>query len=115
VLCSSARRAQETWSALQSRIGARAEVSIERDLYLASGRALLIRMVAVGPTHDCVLLIAHNPGLQELAAVLDPDSARSLQLPAGAVAHLALRVDRWADLCAGAAELRERFDPQVRD
>jgi phosphohistidine phosphatase len=66
VLCSGARRAVETWQWLAPRIGNPTAI-VEDSLYLASSDALLERLRAVPADVRSVLLIGHNPGIEETA------------------------------------------------
>jgi phosphohistidine phosphatase len=66
VLCSTARRARETLERIEPAIGSPA-VRIERPLYGARSDALLDRLRAVPDEVGSVMLIGHNPGLQQLA------------------------------------------------
>jgi phosphohistidine phosphatase len=104
VLCSSSRRTRETLD----RIGLDGDVRIERDLYGASASQLLERLRRVPDSTDSVMLIGHNPAVQELALELAgggerlPDVER--KFPTCALATLTLP-DSWDDLRAGSAEL----------
>src|SRR4051812_25831408 len=82
VLCSTARRARETLERIEPGLGTPA-VQVEDDLYAASAPVLLDRLRNVPDTVGSVMLIGHNPGLQELA--LD------LAHPAPAVRELATK------------------------
>lgn len=66
VLCSSARRARETLELVDPP----GEAQIEPELYGASRDQLLERVRQLPETSDSVMLIGHNPGMQELAACL---------------------------------------------
>ena len=70
VLCSSARRARQTLEALRPALGETAEVSIEPELYGADASDLLERLRRVDPRIAEVLVVAHNPGLQDLTIEL---------------------------------------------
>lgn len=68
-LVSDAARARQTWTCASSAFpGARA-VYI-RDLYLASPEAILEVVARESPPARTVIVIGHNPGLQELAVEL---------------------------------------------
>jgi phosphohistidine phosphatase SixA len=99
VLCSSAARARETFELVRSAL-AGVPVQLEDGLYGASSEALLARLRAVPDAVGCVLLLGHNPGLQELALAL---AARGTDLerveakfPTAALATLA--VPPWSEL-----------------
>src|SRR4051812_42665146 len=69
VLCSTAKRTRETLVRIEPALG-RHEVRAERELYGASAEALLARLQRLPDKVDSVLVIGHNPGLQELALAL---------------------------------------------
>jgi phosphohistidine phosphatase len=106
VLCSSAVRTRETLELLGPAV-AGIPVQLEDDLYAASSEALLERLRAVPDETGCVLLIGHNPGVQDLALALAPggrDRERlAAKFPTAGLATLACPA--WARLEAGGAEL----------
>jgi phosphohistidine phosphatase len=104
VLCSSARRTRETLE----RIGPDGDVRIERDLYGASAPELLERLRQVPDATESVMLIGHNPGIQDLAVELagsgDRLEAMERKFPTCALATLSVPKG-WRELETGAAEL----------
>jgi phosphohistidine phosphatase len=75
VLCSAATRTRQTLELIQDGLKTRPEISIERRLYLADGGVLLTRLSELDartPLPASVLLIGHNPGLEDLALRLIP-------------------------------------------
>ena len=70
VLCSSARRAVATLECLRAQLPPQAGILIERGLYLAAHSTLLERIGSVDPFESGLLVIAHNPGVAELANLL---------------------------------------------
>jgi len=95
VLCSSSRRTRETLELISPALED-AAIEIEDGLYAAGSDRLLGRLRELPETAGCVLLIGHNPGLQDLALVLAPGSTRLEEgFPTGALASFALD-DRWA-------------------
>jgi phosphohistidine phosphatase len=104
VLCSSARRTRETLE----RVGPDGEVRIERELYGASASELLERLRRVPDDAESVMLIGHNPAVQELALELaaggDGLADVERKFPTCALATMSLP-GTWGELQAGAAEL----------
>jgi phosphohistidine phosphatase len=91
VLCSPARRAIETAEL------AGLDAGIDEQLYLAGAATLLERLRSVDDAIRSVLVVGHNPGLEDLATVL---SGR--RIPLGTASVAALDVDRsWAELGLG--------------
>src|SRR5258708_21676013 len=70
VLCSPARRTRETWAAIAAQWPADIDVVFDQRLYAATSQVVL----SVVRTHDnaahTLLVIGHNPGLQEAADLL---------------------------------------------
>lgn len=82
VLCSTARRALQTLEGIRPWLPDAIAVSIEDDLYLAAPERWIERLRAVDDAVDTVLLVGHNPGLEELVQALadggDADALRRL-------------------------------------
>jgi phosphohistidine phosphatase len=114
VLCSSARRTRETLELIAPALGEGISVQIERELYAASDQGLLKRLRAAEDSIESLLLIGHNPGMQELALSLAGAGPKLADLrrkyPTGALATLEYR-GRWADLQSGRAELTDFVTP----
>jgi phosphohistidine phosphatase len=117
VLCSTAVRARETWDAVRAGLPEDAAAEIEENLYLASSESLLARLNEVPGDIDAVLVIAHNPGIGNLALGLagfgDGDSIDRMtkKYPTGGLATLTFE-GSWADLAWGEAELVEFVVPR---
>jgi phosphohistidine phosphatase len=111
VLCSSATRARQTFERLEP-LGAR-EVHIERELYGADAATLLARLRDVPEAVGSVMVIAHNPGLEDLTRVLArDDDGVGEKFPTGALATLAFSDREWASLERGTADLVDFVRPR---
>jgi phosphohistidine phosphatase len=110
VLCSSAARTRQTLELLQ--LQTQLEVSVEDALYGASAGELLVRLRRITPPVASVLLIGHNPGVQDLALTLTNDDERLASFPTAAMADLRVAVASWADLRPGVATLHAFTTPR---
>jgi phosphohistidine phosphatase len=111
VLCSSATRARQTFERLEP-LGAR-EVHIERELYGADAATLLARLRDVPEGVGSVMVIAHNPGLEDLTRVLArSDDDLGEKFPTGALATLPFGDRDWASLERGTAALVDFVRPR---
>jgi phosphohistidine phosphatase len=116
VLCSPARRTRETWDLVAPALGP-VPVTYDPGLYLAAPAALLRLVRATAPEVACLLVIGHNPGLQELALLLaDPASGDSLgrlraKLPTAALAVLGQSGGPWSAVAAGGLRLQAFVTP----
>jgi phosphohistidine phosphatase len=78
VLCSTARRARETWQYAQAGLAATPPVSFEGRIYDEDATGLLALIREVPPATGTLLLIGHNPAIEDLALMLAaaPGAAR---------------------------------------
>ena len=112
VLCSSAWRTQETLELIASSLGD-PTVEVEEGLYGAGSDGLLARVRAVSDTAGSVLVIGHNPGLQDLARRLAPGSERLIEkFPSGALAAFELDAESWRELGQTEARLVAHVVPR---
>ncbi|BDM70316.1 phosphohistidine phosphatase [Streptomyces nigrescens] len=125
VLCSTARRTRETWDLVAPELGARPEVVFEPRVYGASAAELLDVVREVPEQRRTVLLIGHQPGVQDVVLALagqeegergrDADGEAlgrvRAKFPTSGIAVLALR-GAWADLAPGTATLTDFTVPR---
>jgi phosphohistidine phosphatase len=115
VLCSTATRARETLARIEPALG-RQETKVERALYGASSEELIARLQRLPDACESVLVIGHNPGLQDLVLELaSPGAERdavAIKFPTAALATLELPSGGWPDLVPGTAELRAIVRPR---
>ena len=67
---SSAARTRETWALLAAAFSKAPPVSFEERIYEATPQAILQVIKETGPETGTLLVIGHNPSLQELTAML---------------------------------------------
>ena len=70
LLCSTARRARETWELIAAEAPAVPPATFVERLYDASPRTLLDVFRHAEPEAKSLLVVGHNPGLQEVATQL---------------------------------------------
>ena len=116
VLCSPAKRTRSTLELLRPALGATSTVRLDAALYAASADKLLERIRNVPERVDSVMLIGHNPGLQQLALDLASTGAELQQLeakfPTAALATLTLANTTWSQLSKGEALLAAYVVPK---
>jgi phosphohistidine phosphatase len=95
ILLSTAVRARQTAELVAEAAGVGTEncVSLE-DLYLAPPSVLLESIARRGGDAEILLVVAHNPGIEELVALLGrhPEA-----FPTAALAGFRLGIDEWAE------------------
>ena len=120
VVCSSARRTRQTWDLVAPELGGSPAVRFEPRAYAASAMTLLYLAQELPSRYRTALLIAHNPGLSELASqlaappdigtVTDDGPRPGISLPTAAVAVLEFPGD-WPSLTPGHARLVDHIIP----
>jgi len=116
ILSSPAQRAQQTALAAAEAMGLDAgRIQFNKDLYLADRATLLHILHAVAEQTESVLLVAHNPGLDDLVEWLAPEppplSDSGKLMTTAAIAVFAVPVS-WAKLQHGKATLRHLVRPK---
>ena len=108
VLCSSARRAKQTWEAAASSVGGAPDVRFSRAIYEADSYLPILRQE--GGDANTILLVGHNPTMHETALSLTVDFSSAegailaVRFPKGAAAVLDFD-GRWAGIGPGQGHL----------
>jgi phosphohistidine phosphatase len=109
VLCSSAERTRKTLELVRPALGTSGTMRLETELYAASSDELLERLRVVPEEVASVMLIGHNPGLQDLALVLASAGADlerlTAKFPTAALATLTVTNTPWSELSESDAVL----------
>ncbi len=109
VLCSPARRARETLERIEGAFGDQVQASFEEALYGASQAELLACLKVLPQEVGSVMLIGHNPGLEQLALVLASEGAGLARMrekyPTAALATIDLPAEDWRAIERGSGEL----------
>ena len=88
------------------------EAGYDERIYLASARTLLELVRAADDKHDRLLIVGHNPGMEQLALLLARGGALREQVaakyPTGALAEISFDAPRWRDVEEATGTL-ERF------
>jgi phosphohistidine phosphatase len=111
VICSTARRTRQTWDLVAPEVDGSPEVRFEPRAYAASALTLLYLCRELPTQCRAALLVAHNPGTEELAASLSAAGDHAgLRFPTAAVAVFEFTGD-WSDLAPGRATLLDHVIP----
>ncbi len=120
VLCSTARRARQTWERIAPYIDPDPEVEFRRDIYDAETSCELLTILRGQPHHAAtVMLVGHNPALEDLARSLyrdgDPDAhaAMTEKYPTAALAEISFAVDNWRDVGRETGTLARFVKPKL--
>ena len=96
IISSDALRARLTAQAMADATGYRGQLLLDPRLYHASAAEILaVLRSTVEDNVASVMIVGHNPGLEDLVARLTGEAEG---LPTAALAQIALPIDRWSDL-----------------
>jgi phosphohistidine phosphatase len=109
VLCSPALRTRETLERIEPGFGAEVEARVDEQLYGASEASLFERVKRLPDEVRSVMLIGHNPGLEELALALASEGERLARMrdkyPTAALATVDLPAESWSAVERGSGHL----------
>jgi phosphohistidine phosphatase len=95
ILSSTARRARATAELVAEESGYEGEIALSRDLYAAEPQAYIEALVRLPDSYARVMIVGHNPGLEELLEMLTDQNE---PLPTAALAQVQLPIRRWSEL-----------------
>jgi phosphohistidine phosphatase len=98
ILSSSAQRARQTTQAVVDSSGFEGEVRWMESLYAAPTESYLEALRGVDDSLQCVMVVGHNPGLEDL---LEELTGEAETLPTGGLAQVALPIQGWGQLDEG--------------
>ena len=95
VISSDAERARRTAEAVAEAARYAGEILLDQHLYMAGPADILSRLRTVRENAETVMIVGHNPGLEEL---LEQLTGTGQDLPTAALAQIVLPIDQWRDL-----------------
>lgn len=122
IVSSPAVRAAQTVEIAAEAAGTNPAIIWDRRIYLASSASLLDLLREQDGDPASIMMVGHNPGLEDLIFDLVPDDGASPlrdiveeKFPTAAFAVLELDIDRWSDADDGCARLVHLVKPRDID
>jgi phosphohistidine phosphatase len=116
VLCSAGLRARQTLAAVLPSLGSPLEATVEPALYTFDSSVLVERLRRLDDAASSVMLVGHNPALEELARWLSADGElrRRLEVkfPTSALATIDVPDAPWSSLGEGVGALTRFVVPK---
>lgn len=112
IASSPAVRARQTADLLAKSAGYGAGIRWDEAVYMGGPDALLSVVRGLPDQVEHAMMVGHNPGFEELAALLIGTEC-GVTLPTAAAAHFEIDVDRWSEVCAGAGRLQWLVTPKI--
>jgi phosphohistidine phosphatase len=121
VIASPAVRVIETLDDVAEGYGHGLDPSYDKRVYLASPSTLLDVIHEVGDETGTLLIVGHNPGLEQLALLLTSETANGLRsevevkYPTATIAEIRLPVTRWSEVARGMGTIARFIRPRDLD
>ncbi len=121
VVASPAVRVIETLDGVETGAGRRLGVTFDRRVYMASAPTLLDIVHETDAEAETLLLVGHNPGLEDLIFLLTPAGSGALRkevdvkYPTATLAEMRFDVDSWEEVDEGKGELVRFIRPRDLD
>ena len=113
VVSSDAARARQTAEIAAKAAGFDGTIQFDPNIYGAGLDDLLAIVRGLSDKWDCVLLVGHNPGFEDLCAALAQERTDPPQLPTAGLACLAFqRAGKWKDVREGSGKLTGVYRPR---
>ncbi len=122
VVASPAVRVIDTIDQFVKGTGERIDATWDRRIYLASSATLMDVMRDQSDEYKSVLMVGHNPGMEDLVFDIVPDDGSSPlrdvvweKYPTAAIARMELDIDSWADIDRKTGALTHFIRPRDLD
>ncbi len=125
VLCSTAERTKETLELVLPALARRPQIRYDRSLYLAEWPVLLAEIRALASKASPLMVVGHNPGLEQLAIALALQAQSAAErgrlqklaqkFPTAALAVLDFEIADWSGLKPGLGRLIDYVRPKDLD
>ncbi|ETW95286.1 MAG: hypothetical protein ETSY1_31260 [Candidatus Entotheonella factor] len=111
ILSSTAKRAKSTAKKTAKAMGYQGDIHYDPRLYLASPKAYLKALRHYAHAHPSVMVVGHNPGLEDLVQHL---TGADPALPTAALAEIVLDIESWQELTSNTrGQLRHLWLPRA--
>lgn len=95
IISSSAKRAVQTAKLVAENCGYEDEIVFSRQLYAAGPEEFLFVLHGLKAAYDRIMVVGHNPGLEELVEALTGEWVR---MPTAAIAQIEFSINDWSKL-----------------
>jgi phosphohistidine phosphatase len=118
-LVSTSARTRQTWALVAMALTKPPPAEFEDSIYEASPEAMLKTIKATEPSARTLIVVGHNPGMQQLAGMLiasgDIEARQRLleEYPTAAFAMISFAAESWDDVHAAGGRLEHFVTPQT--
>jgi phosphohistidine phosphatase len=96
IISSTALRAETTANFIAKAVRYKGEIILDKSIYSAKPMDLLTLLSKSSDEYNSILLVGHNPTVEEMVQMLT--NSFEITMATCAIAHLTLSIDSWTDL-----------------
>ena len=96
IISSTALRAETTANLIAKAVRYKGKIILDKSIYNAEPMDLLTLLSNSSDEYDSILLVGHNPTMEETVQMIT--NSPELTMATCAIAHLTLSIDTWTDL-----------------
>lgn len=121
VIASPAVRVVETLSGVEEGLGRRLDADFDRRIYMASAATLLDILQEADESAERLLLVGHNPSIEDLVFLLVPPQHRGarsdieVKYPTAALCEIEIEAARWEEVTDGMGKIANFVRPRDLD
>lgn len=109
IISSSAKRAKQTAVLIKSVAEVKAEIEFSDKIYEASPTTLLLVISKVKDKNTKILLIGHNPGIEDFIRIL---TGKHQHMSSASIVKISLDIESWVDITNGCGCLEMIMCPE---
>jgi phosphohistidine phosphatase len=105
IISSTAIRAKKTAELVAKGCGYEDDIVLDDSIYQAKPKDYLHKVETLSDRHNIVLIVGHNPTIEETIQMLTDSS--DVAMPSCALAHFSLQIEKWSDFSK--AKIKQRL------
>lgn len=113
IISSPALRASQTAESVSKGVGYKGEILWKKEIYFGGVTEIEKIILGISEDHKSLMLIGHNPSLQDLLSELTGIPQISLRFSSAAMAFLEADIDSWKNLRKNCCILRWLVAPKI--
>ncbi len=113
IISSPAKRAKQTTNAVIKKSGFQGEVQWDDSFYYGNYENIIQTIQNVSNEHQRILIVGHNPKLENLVSAFASNGKLSLRLPTAALTLIVFDTSTWKEIDKGRGELEWILHPRL--
>lgn len=113
ILSSPAKRARQTAEAVAKNFDFKHEITFIEEFYHGNHNSIINNLQKLPSNTNTVLVVGHNPTLEELVSSLTSDGSLNLRMPTATLVLVNMYIENWQSLAVGNGTIEWVLQPKV--